>query len=229
MRWHANDGVFSGTPGRYNNYEMAVGQVDVMQAGESMDFLIDDVQDETATRSVYLGMRLFHLGDVEQEAGFTTELKIALENGDQPNLLLEWQAVAQGVINWRCSTKIFKYGSFWKRAFTIWTLPFAFLFDLMQSSVFTDCVESRCLQSQRSSSDYGISVEGNVGITLFASKFPPVAGRTMYCFPWPRRWLVGRSPPKGSRWDQFFSRGCVKGAYLEISLVPAAVTSGHLP
>ena len=94
VRWHANDGVFSGTPG-YNNYEMAVGQVDVMQAGESMDFLIDDVQDETATRSVYLGMRLVYLGDVEQEAT-TTELKIALENGDQPNLLLEWQAAARG-------------------------------------------------------------------------------------------------------------------------------------
>ena len=94
VRWHANDGVFSGTPG-YNNYEMAVGQVAVMQAGESMDFLIDDVQDETATRSVYLGMRLVYLGEVEQGAT-KTELKIALENGDQPNLLLEWQAAAQG-------------------------------------------------------------------------------------------------------------------------------------
>ena len=29
VRWHTNDGVFSGTPG-YNNYEMSVGQVAVM-------------------------------------------------------------------------------------------------------------------------------------------------------------------------------------------------------
>jgi hypothetical protein len=54
-RWHANDGVFKGTPG-YNDYEMSVGQITV-PAGEVINFLIDDVQDGTATRSVYLGMR----------------------------------------------------------------------------------------------------------------------------------------------------------------------------
>jgi hypothetical protein len=57
-RWHANDGEFKGTPG-YNDYEMAAGQITV-GSGETRNFLIDDVQDGTATRSVYLGMR-FHL------------------------------------------------------------------------------------------------------------------------------------------------------------------------
>ena len=55
-RWHANDGTFNGTPG-YNDYEMSVGQITVA-AGETRNFLIDDVQDGTAVRSVYLGMRL---------------------------------------------------------------------------------------------------------------------------------------------------------------------------
>ncbi|MCB1098622.1 MAG: hypothetical protein KDN22_23825 [Verrucomicrobiae bacterium] len=54
-RWHANDGVFKGTPG-YNDYEMSVGQITV-PAGEVINFLIDDVQDGTASRSVYLGLR----------------------------------------------------------------------------------------------------------------------------------------------------------------------------
>lgn len=54
-RWHANDGEFKGTPG-YNDYEMSVGEI-VVVAGEVTNFLIDDVQDGTATRSVYLGMR----------------------------------------------------------------------------------------------------------------------------------------------------------------------------
>lgn len=54
-RWHPNDGVFAGTPG-YNDYEMAVGQITVT-AGETRNFIIDDVQDGTAPRSVYLGMR----------------------------------------------------------------------------------------------------------------------------------------------------------------------------
>ena len=55
-RWHANDGEFKGTPG-YNDYEMSVGQIAVA-AGERVNFIIDDVQDGTASRSVYLGMRL---------------------------------------------------------------------------------------------------------------------------------------------------------------------------
>ena len=55
-RWHANDGEFKGTPG-YNDYEMAVGEITVAD-GEQVNFLIDDVQDGTASRSVYLGMRL---------------------------------------------------------------------------------------------------------------------------------------------------------------------------
>ncbi len=59
-RWHANDGTFAGTPG-YNDYEMDVGQVTV-EAGETLNFIIDDVQDGTALRSVYLGMR-FELVD----------------------------------------------------------------------------------------------------------------------------------------------------------------------
>lgn len=55
-RWHANDGEFKGTPG-YNDYEMSVGEITVA-ARQQVNFLIDDVQDGTATRSVYLGMRL---------------------------------------------------------------------------------------------------------------------------------------------------------------------------
>jgi hypothetical protein len=55
VRIHPNDGTFAGTPG-YNNYEVAVGQVTV-SAGETRNFIIDDVQDGTASRSVYLGMR----------------------------------------------------------------------------------------------------------------------------------------------------------------------------
>lgn len=55
VRYHPNDGTFAGTPG-YNDYEIAVGQVTV-EAGETRNFIIDDVQDGTASRSVYLGMR----------------------------------------------------------------------------------------------------------------------------------------------------------------------------
>ncbi len=59
-RWHANDGEFKGSPG-YNDYEMSVGQVSV-RAGQITNFIIDDVQDDTATRSVYLGMRFVFAG-----------------------------------------------------------------------------------------------------------------------------------------------------------------------
>jgi hypothetical protein len=59
-RWHANDGEFKGSPG-YNDYEMSVGQISV-RAGQVTHFIIDDVQDETATRSVYLGMRFVFAG-----------------------------------------------------------------------------------------------------------------------------------------------------------------------
>ena len=52
--WHANDGVFKGTPG-YNNYEMQVGQVKV-EDGEQVDFGMDDVQDGTL-HGRCLGMR----------------------------------------------------------------------------------------------------------------------------------------------------------------------------
>jgi hypothetical protein len=55
-RWHANDGEFKGTPG-YNDYEMPLGEL-VVRPGEQVNFLIDDVQDGSASRSVYLGMRL---------------------------------------------------------------------------------------------------------------------------------------------------------------------------
>lgn len=59
-RWHANEGEFKGTPG-YNDYEMAAGEIGV-RAGQPVNFIIDDVQDGTATRSVYLGMRFVYVG-----------------------------------------------------------------------------------------------------------------------------------------------------------------------
>lgn len=62
----AGDGVFKGTPG-YNDYEILTGQVTV-EAGEQVDFLIDDAPDfEGVSRSVYLGMRLVK----QEETGLT--------------------------------------------------------------------------------------------------------------------------------------------------------------
>ena len=54
-----------------------------MQAGESMDFLIDDVQ--MKMRPVQFIGYVWSPGDVEQEAT-TAELKIALENEVNLNL-----------------------------------------------------------------------------------------------------------------------------------------------
>jgi hypothetical protein len=89
-RWHANDGTFEGTPG-YNNYEMAVGQVTVA-AGETKNFIIDDVQDGTATRSVYLGMRF-------------AVAKGAPTTGDGPTLSLAINAATkQVVLTWPSSS-----------------------------------------------------------------------------------------------------------------------------
>jgi hypothetical protein len=88
----------------------------------------------------------------------------------------------------------------------------------MQSSVFIDCAESRCLQSQRLSSDYGIQREGNVGIALRASKFPSSGGwddDVLFSHGLVGGWW-GVAPKGKSMGPQFFSRGCVKGAYLEI-------------
>ena len=52
-----DDGTFKSTPG-YNDYEIPVAVVSV-EAGEQVDFIIDDAIDyPDARRSVYLGMRL---------------------------------------------------------------------------------------------------------------------------------------------------------------------------
>ena len=90
-RWHANDGTFIGTPG-YNDYEMSVGQITVAK-GETRNFLIDDVQDGTATRSVYLGMRfVFVEGGGEPEPG-NTSLMVSTQGGADG-------APAQIVLSW---------------------------------------------------------------------------------------------------------------------------------
>ncbi|MDG1891725.1 MAG: hypothetical protein P8L18_10475 [Verrucomicrobiota bacterium] len=95
MRWHANDGTFQGTPG-YNDYEMAVGQLAVT-SGQTLDFLIDDVQDGTALRSVYLGMRFVFAGDGPPPASATTSLDIQSQGtgGDAPaEVVLSWDSSA---------------------------------------------------------------------------------------------------------------------------------------
>jgi hypothetical protein len=90
-RWHANDGIFIGTPG-YNDYEMSVGQITVAK-GETRNFLIDDVQDGTATRSVYLGMRfVFVEGGVDPEPG-DTSLTVSTQagaDGAPAQIVLSW-------------------------------------------------------------------------------------------------------------------------------------------
>jgi hypothetical protein len=82
-RWHANDGEFKGTPG-YNDYEMSVGQI-TATAGEVTNFVIDDVQDGTATRSVYLGMR-FELFEVLSTLPF--QIKSIVKDAD--GVTLTW-------------------------------------------------------------------------------------------------------------------------------------------
>jgi hypothetical protein len=84
-RWHANDGVFKGTPG-YNDYEMSVGQITV-RAGEATNFLIDDVQDDTATRSVYLGMRFELI-----QAGAPLPFQISTATKAIDGLTLTWKS-----------------------------------------------------------------------------------------------------------------------------------------
>ena len=94
-RWHANDGVFIGTPG-YNDYEMSVGQITVAK-GETRNFLIDDVQDGTATRSVYLGMRfVFVEGGGEPEPGNTSLIANTQAGADgvPAQIVLSWASTA---------------------------------------------------------------------------------------------------------------------------------------
>jgi hypothetical protein len=89
-RWHANDGTFNGSPG-YHDYEMSVGQITVA-AGETKNFLIDDVQDGTAVRSVYLGMRFSFVGagTVEPSAPLETTLGVAIDSSGTGQLVLSW-------------------------------------------------------------------------------------------------------------------------------------------
>jgi hypothetical protein len=92
-RWHANDGEFIGTPG-YNDYEMSVGQITVAK-GETRNFLIDDVQDGTATRSVYLGMRfVFVEGGIEPEPSPTSLMVSTHESADgaPAHVVLSWES-----------------------------------------------------------------------------------------------------------------------------------------
>ncbi len=90
VRWHANDGEYKGTPG-YNDYEMSVGQITV-SAGDQVNFLIDDVQDGTASRSVYLGMR-FAVAESSPAFGITI-----VNNGDG-KVTLTWTGSLQGSDN----------------------------------------------------------------------------------------------------------------------------------
>ena len=89
-RWHANDGTFNGSPG-YHDYEMSVGQITVA-SGETKNFLVDDVQDGTAVRSVYLGMRFSFVGagTVEPSVPVETALGVAIDSSGTGQLVLLW-------------------------------------------------------------------------------------------------------------------------------------------
>lgn len=96
-RWHANDGRFVGTPG-YNDYEMPIGEMTIAK-GETLNFLIDDVQDETATRSVYLGMRFEYVGPAdEMPGGGETSMSISRSGGDSGavQVILTWSSTSDG-------------------------------------------------------------------------------------------------------------------------------------
>ena len=84
-RWHANDGEFKGSRGN-NDYEMSVGQVSV-RTGQVTSFIIDDVQDETATRSVYLGMRFVF-------AGASNPFQITDFEAIDDNVMVTWSPLA---------------------------------------------------------------------------------------------------------------------------------------
>ena len=107
-RWHANDGTFNGTPG-YNDYEMAVGQITV-GSGETRHFLVDDVQDGTALRSVYLGMRFVFVegegGGVDnppEETSLTVNIGPAANDPTQRAVTLSWTATAGSLTNLEAS------------------------------------------------------------------------------------------------------------------------------
>ncbi len=96
-RYHANDGTFNGTPG-YNDYEMAVGQIQV-STGETRQFLIDDVQDGTAARSVFLGMRFVFAGEGEAPPSASANITSFARTGTPaaPTLDLTWDSQAGAV------------------------------------------------------------------------------------------------------------------------------------
>jgi hypothetical protein len=96
-RWHANDGTFNGSPG-YNDYEMSVGQITVAK-DETKNFLIDDVQDDTATRSVYLGMRFEFVessggGGASDPVELSVTLGAAANDPNQNEITLSWASTA---------------------------------------------------------------------------------------------------------------------------------------
>lgn len=103
-RWHANDGEFKGTPG-YNDYEMALGEI-TARAGQPVNFLIDDVQDGTATRSVYMGMRFVYVGPLEP-------LPLAVTSTDG-NLDFEWESESGMYYLLRSSTDLATELSTWE-------------------------------------------------------------------------------------------------------------------
>lgn len=102
-RWHANDGIFGGTPG-YNNYEMSVGKITV-KAGETRNFIIDDVQDGTAVRSVYLGMRFA----VVKGGTESTTLGIVAESAPTKQVRLTWASSAGAVYNVEASEDLINW------------------------------------------------------------------------------------------------------------------------
>ena len=91
-RWHPNDGTFNGSPG-YNDYEMSVGQITVA-VGETRSFIIDDVQDGTAIRSVYLGMRFETVEDATDETVLSIAVEPAVDDPTQNQITLAWPSSA---------------------------------------------------------------------------------------------------------------------------------------
>jgi len=106
-RWHANDGTFIGTPG-YNDYEMSLGQITVAK-GETRNFLIDDVQDGTATRSVYLGMRFVFVeggGEVEPASTSLTVSTQVGADGAPAQIVLTWASTDGATYTVEASTNL---------------------------------------------------------------------------------------------------------------------------
>ena len=72
---------------------MSVGQITVA-VGETRSFIIDDVQDGTAIRSVYLGMRFEIVEDATDETVLSIAVEPAIDDPTQNQITLAWPSSA---------------------------------------------------------------------------------------------------------------------------------------